>query len=113
MTTPNYPSQPYPSQPQQYSPPPPPPSNVGWAVAAVIFFWPLAFSAFTHALNVFPRWSLGDYAGAQHASARAKKLGQISLVIFAILMVLMVIFYIIVIVAAVNSANEVSDSYNW
>ena len=24
----------------------PPPHNVGWAVAAVLFFWPLSFSAF-------------------------------------------------------------------
>src|SRR5689334_15764348 len=33
-------SQPYPGQ---YGPPPLPPSNAGWAVAAILFFWPLAF----------------------------------------------------------------------
>ncbi|QDQ93046.1 CD225/dispanin family protein [Rhodococcus sp. WB9] len=58
---------------------PPPPSNVGWAVAAVVFFWPLAFAAFSNALNVFPRWSTGDLDGALAASKRARTLGIIAL----------------------------------
>lgn len=64
-----------------YTPPhaPPPPSNVGWAVAAVVFFWPLAFAAFSNALNVFPRWSSGDVDGARTASRRARTLGIIAL----------------------------------
>ena len=41
-------------------PPPAPPSvNAGWAVAALLFFWPLSFSAFAHAFNVYPLWASG------------------------------------------------------
>ncbi|MFC9840367.1 CD225/dispanin family protein [Rhodococcus sp. NPDC127530] len=61
------------------TPPPLPPSNVGWAVAAVVFFWPLAFAAFSDALKVFPRWCSGDLAGARAASRRARTLGIIAL----------------------------------
>ena len=57
----------------------PPPHNVGWAVAAVLFFWPLSFSAFIHAFNVYPLWAAGNYAGAQYASDRVRRLGQLSL----------------------------------
>ena len=59
--------------------PPPPPSNVGWAVAAMMFFWPLAFFAFSDALKVFPRWYSGDLDGARAASSRARMLGIIAL----------------------------------
>ncbi|WP_370179987.1 CD225/dispanin family protein [Rhodococcus wratislaviensis] len=61
------------------SPPPLPPSNVGWAVAAAVFFWPLAFAAFGNALKVFPRWYSGDLDGARAASKRARTLGIIAL----------------------------------
>ncbi|KAA0021412.1 CD225/dispanin family protein [Antrihabitans cavernicola] len=108
---PQYPAGQY-SQ-QQFLPPPPPKSNAGWAVASVVFFWPLAFSAFTHALNVYPRWAQGDFAGAQYASDRTKKLGQISLAIFAAAMILFVLFYIILIVAVVNGIDDTGTSSNW
>ena len=57
----------------------PPPSNAGWAVAAILFFWPLAFSAFNHLHNIYPRWAMGDVAGAEEASDRVKSLGKIAL----------------------------------
>src|ERR1700738_3721576 len=63
----------------QSSPEPPPPVHAGWAVASVLFFWPLSFAAFTHAFNVYPLWARGDVAGAQAASDRVRRLGQISL----------------------------------
>ena len=34
-----------------------PPVHAGWAVATLLCFWPLAFSAFTHAFNVYPLWA--------------------------------------------------------
>lgn len=98
---------------QQYSAPPPPKSNVGWAVASVVFFWPLAFSAFTHALNVYPFWARGDFAGAQHASERARKLGIISLVVFFAVMLLFVLFYVAIIVAVVNGIDDAGTSSDW
>jgi hypothetical protein len=73
----------------------PPPHNVGWAVAAVLFFWPLAFSAFNHAFNVYPLWVSGNYAGAQCASDRVRRLGQLSLWIAGALLLVFVIIYAI------------------
>lgn len=75
--------------------PVPPPHNAGWAVTAVLFFWPLAFSAFNHAFNVYPLWAAGDYAGAQYASDRVRRLGQLSLWIFGGLLLLFAILYAI------------------
>lgn len=86
----------------------PPKSNVGWAVAAVIFFWPLAFSAFTHALDVFPAWSRGDFAGALYHSQRVRTLGLWALAIWAVIFVLMAIAYIGLIVVAVGAASSTS-----
>ncbi|QKT10674.1 CD225/dispanin family protein [Rhodococcus sp. W8901] len=116
---PGYPQQPYPSAPQYPVPPVPgqyggqpplPPSNAGWAVAALIFFWPVAFSAFGHLHDIFPKWSMGDYQGAQYASDRVKALGKIALCIAAGLIVLYVIFIIILIAV---TANDVSSGYSY
>lgn len=113
---PQYPSAPqYPAQqaPAQYGGPPPmPASNAGWAVASIIFFWPLAFAAFNHLHSIFPKWSMGDYQGAQYASERVKTLGKISLWIFVGLAVLYILFMIILLVATANSVDSTS-SYNW
>ena len=71
---------------------PGPPSNVGWAVASILFFWPLSFIAMTRALEVYPLWAAGRYAEAEAASATAKRLGMISLAIVAVLIILYLIF---------------------
>lgn len=92
--------------------PQPPKSNVGWAVAAVIFFWPIAFSAFTHAMNVYPLWASGDHAGAQYASERARRLGKTSLIVWAVLCALVVVFYAVVIGWAVSNATDIPTSYS-
>ncbi|ADG98928.1 Interferon-induced transmembrane protein [Segniliparus rotundus DSM 44985] len=68
-----------PGQPQPPRQAGPPPSNVGWAVASVVCFFPFAFVAFTHALNVFPLWAQGDQQGAQEASGKAKFWGWFSI----------------------------------
>lgn len=73
---------------------PSPPSNVGWAVAAIIFFWPLAFVGMTRALEVYPLWAAGRYSEAEAASATAKRMGVISLAIWAVLIVLYIVFII-------------------
>lgn len=82
-----------------------PASNTGWAAAALVFFWPLAFAAFNHAARVYPLWSMGDHAGAQYASAQAKRLGKIALFVWVVLIVLMVVFYIVVIALAISSTT--------
>ncbi|MGW4246423.1 CD225/dispanin family protein [Nocardia sp. NPDC004722] len=72
-----------------------PANNIGWAVASLLFFWPLSFSAFTHALNVFPLWSEGDADGARHASQRARYLGILSLWIGGALFVVFTVLYVV------------------
>ncbi|MFN3600253.1 MAG: CD225/dispanin family protein [Dietzia sp.] len=73
---------------------PGPPSNIGWAVASLLFFWPLSFVAMTRASDVYPLWAAGHHAEAEAASASAKKLGLISLAIFGGLVVLYFVFII-------------------
>jgi hypothetical protein len=68
-----------------------PPTHAGWAVATLLCFWPLAFSAFTHAFGVYPLWASGDAAAAQHASDRVRRLGQLSVWIAAVLVVITVV----------------------
>jgi hypothetical protein len=86
-----------------------PPTNAGWAAAAVIFFWPLAFAAFNHSSRVFPLWSMGDYAGALRASDQAKTLGKNALILWAVLMIGIFVLYGCAIWAAVALD---SDTYH-
>ena len=99
-----------PTQPPPQQPPAPPPTNAGWAVAALVAFWPLAFAAFSNAFEVHPRWARGDYAGAQYASDRVRKLGQLSLWILGGILVLLAIAYIVM--AAVWISHGGYDD-NW
>lgn len=73
----------------------------------MVFFWPLAFVAFNHAMSVYPLWAAGDHAGAQHAAERAKRRGVIFLAVWAVLCVLAVIFYVAVIGWAISSAADI------
>jgi len=106
----------YPNQPPTYThtgvvapdyaaTPPLPESNTGWAAAALIFFWPLAFAAFNHSARVYPLWATGDYAGAQRASGQAKRLGKISLLVWVVFTALIVIFYGIAIALAISARS--------
>lgn len=102
----------YPAQQHPQQPPALPPSQAGWVVAAIVFFWPVAFSAANHAFSVYPKWAAGDFAGAQYASDRAKKLGKIALAVFAILILAYVVFVGIAIAVGINEAASVSsDGY--
>ncbi|MBM4514578.1 hypothetical protein GS438_18700 [Rhodococcus hoagii] len=73
-----------------------PPAHAGWAVVALLFFWPLSFAAFTHAFEVHPRWSDGDRDGARHASNRVRRLGQVSLWIGGSIAVVLLVLYVLV-----------------
>jgi hypothetical protein len=89
--------------PQYAAPAGPPPSNAGWAVASILFFWPVAFSAFNHLHSIYPRWAMGDLQGAQEASDRVKSLGKIALGIAVGLWALFVIFYVIIIASVISA----------
>lgn len=88
-----------------------PEQNLGWAAAALIFFWPLAFSAFGNASKVVPLWLSGDYEGAQQKSSRVKRLGQIALVVFLVLTVLFAVVYGMLFAAMVDSLETVQPTY--
>lgn len=88
-----------------------PKSNVGWAVATLIFFWPLAFSAFTHALDVYPSWAAGDVPRAAYHSQRARTLGLWSIAIAAILFVLGGLLYVVAIVAMVDAVSSSTSTW--
>lgn len=95
------PPPPLPPHAPNQGPPPPPASNAGWAVASLLFFWPLSFAAFNHAFNVFPLWASGDYHGAQYASDRVRRLGQISLWIAGGLFLLFLVLYVVFVIVLV------------
>lgn len=82
-----------------------PPSHGGWAVAAIVFFWPLAFVALSRSLEVYPLWAEGRHAEAQAASASVRKLGQISLWIFVGFIILYVVFMIAMVAIAGTSGQ--------
>ena len=86
-----------------------PTSNAGWAVVSVLFFWPLAFSAFHHAFEVYPRWADGDIDGAEYASRRVRKLGQLALWIFGGLLLLVIVLYAIAAIVLIAHGGEGGD----
>ena len=98
----------YDQGPQGYGPPPIPPTNAGWAVAATLFFWPLAFTAWTASSNVVRLWAMGDLAGAQAASDQAKRMGKIALVIIAVLAALYVVAIIAFVALAASAASTIT-----
>jgi hypothetical protein len=76
-------------------------------VASLLFFWPLSFSAFTHAFNVYPLWSRGDLAGAREASARVRRLGQISLWLgVSLLLALGVLYTVLAVILIAGGDHE-------
>lgn len=79
-----------------------PPSNVGWAVASIVTFWPLAFVAMSRAVDVYPLWAAGRQAEAEAASAKAKKLGIISLVVCFVLYLAFMILYVALFAVILN-----------
>ncbi|MVU81252.1 CD225/dispanin family protein [Nocardia sp. ET3-3] len=99
--------------PATVQPPTPvrPANNIGWAVASLLFFWPLSFSAFTHALNVFPLWSEGDADGARYASRRARYLGILSLWIGGALFVLFAVCYLTFMLLLIHHGHH--GHHNW
>jgi hypothetical protein len=98
-----YPGQPYPPPPYGYSGypgqtpgGPPPPSNLGWAIAALILFWPLGIPALINATRVESQWYRGDAAGAMASSANARRFGVWAIGVSVVLFVLAIAFFVAV-----------------
>jgi len=101
--SPGGPSYPAAATPPGYRPAVPP-TNAGWAVAASVLFFPVAFSAWTAALNVTRLWVMDDFYGAQAASDKAKRLGKIALGIGVTIFVLYFAFIIAIVAVGVSTA---------
>jgi hypothetical protein len=84
----------------------PPPDHLGWAIVAILFFWPLAIAAFIQRNKIQPAWMMGDVATAQKASNDTKKYGIISLCIG-------LVWIAIVIIAVVTTAAAVVNTYGY
>jgi len=98
------------------TPPPPPPSYgaqgaqgaappnyLVWAILTTIFCClPLGVISIVFSAQVNSKWALGDVAGAQESSAKAKKFAIWSAIASAILVVLSVVFVIVLSVVGYN-----------
>ncbi len=68
------------------------PSYMGWAIAVLILcFWPTGIAAVVHASRVNSRLALGDIAGAQESSRKAKMWCWITFAIAVIWVIIAVI----------------------
>ena len=70
-------------------------NNLGWGIAGLILFWPVGLFALIKAIKVNSLSAQGDIAGAQAASASAKKLGTIAVIIGAVLIVLYCALFVV------------------
>jgi hypothetical protein len=83
------------------------PSYMGWAIATLILcFWPTGIVAVVYASKVGNRLALGDLAGAQEASRKAKTWTWVTFGI-GVALVIMVIVGLIVAATTVNNGTTV------
>jgi Interferon-induced transmembrane protein len=87
---------------QNWTPPPPPsgapaniPNNLVLAILSVFCCWPLAIVAIINATKVNSLATAGDIAGAQAASAAAKKWAMIGIGAGAVLIVIYIILMVV------------------
>jgi len=81
-----------------------PSNNIVWSIISIFLCWPFCIPSFIAGSKVNQLWSAGDVAGAQKASADAKKWGKIGIIVGVILWVLYIVISIIIGVVAANSA---------
>lgn len=82
-----------------------PTANGAWAVAALIFFWPLAFVAFSRSLSVPMLLAQGRVAEAHAASNSVARLGKIAVVCGLIAVVLLVVVQFMLLREAASLAS--------
>jgi hypothetical protein len=75
---------------------PPPPNYLVWAIlSAVLCFLPLGIPAIVFSTQVNSRWAMGDVAGAQEASEKARKFAMWSAIAGVIANVLVGVFMLL------------------
>jgi len=95
-----------PVPPQQYYLPMPPNKNLGWVVAGMLVFWPVAIPALFAVSKVSDLWFTGRHQEAFQAAADAKKWGRIAVIVGACYIGLMTVGYVVLIVFAVVLASQ-------
>ena len=87
----------------QYGAVPHIPSYMGWAIATLILcFWPTGIVAVVHASRVNNRLAMGDYAGAQESSHKAKVWSWVTFGIGVGIAVIATLVAVFVSAAAIN-----------
>lgn len=75
----------------------PPPNYLVWAILTTILCClPLGVVSIVFSTQVNSKWALGDVAGAQDSSAKARKFAIWSAIAWAIVVVLYVIFFVVI-----------------
>ena len=83
----------------------PPPNYLVWAILTVLLCWPLAIPAIIFSTQVNSKWALGDVAGSQDASVKAKRFAMWATIAGAILIVISVSFSVIAAMTVGNSTG--------
>lgn len=74
----------------------PPPNYLVWAIlSTVLCCLPLGVASIVFSTQVNSKWALGDVAGAQDSSAKAKKFAIWSAIAWAIVAALYLIFFVV------------------
>lgn len=114
MSTPTDPQDPYNTQPPSSggygAPPPPPPVQYGaqggaagappnnylvWAILSTLFCClPLGVASIVSSTQVNSKWAMGDYAGAQDSSEKAKKFALWGAIAGAVVIVLYLVLVV-------------------
>jgi predicted secreted protein len=82
--------------------PAPPPNYLVWSILTTIFCClPLGIVSIVYAAQVNNKWALGDVAGAQMSSQKARQFAIWS----AVASVVMIVLYIVLVVAIISSNN--------
>jgi len=81
----------------------PPPNYLVWAILATIFCClPLGIPAIVFAAQVNSKWQVGDYAGAQESSRKARQFALWSTIIGVVFVVL----YLVIVLASVLASSN-------
>ena len=75
---------------------PPPPNYLVWAIlSTVLCCLPLGVASIVFSTQVNSKWAMGDVAGAQDASEKAKKFAMWGAIAGVIVVVIYVLFFVV------------------
>lgn len=75
------------------------------AIISIFCCWPLAIPAIIFATRVNSSIATGNMAGAEEASAQAKKFMKLAFIVGSVCWVLLILFYLIVGIAAFSTSR--------